>query len=100
MAYDIERQEFLERVGWKVYRVLYSAFKRSPQEETQKIIDFIEKNTKKDHKITIEKPIELKEEFEDEIEFENEEEISEYVLPKHKSYIDILEENTETSDSV
>ncbi|POS00654.1 superfamily I DNA and/or RNA helicase [Flavobacterium croceum DSM 17960] len=100
VAYDIERQEFLERVGWKVYRVLYSAFKRSPQEETQKIIDFIEKNTKKDHKITIEKPIELKEEFEDEIEFENEEEISEYVIPKHKSYIDILEENTETSDSI
>ena len=100
VAYDIERQEFLERVGWKVYRVLYSAFKRSPQEEIQKIIDYIEKNTKKDHKTTIEKPIELKEEFEDEIEFENEEEISEYVLPKHKSYIDILEENTETSDSI
>ena len=100
VAYDIERQEFLERVGWKVYRVLYSAFKRSPQEEIQKIIDFIEKNTKKDHKTTIEKLIELKEEFEDEIEFENEEEISEYVLPKHKSYIDILEENSETSDSI
>ena len=100
VAYDIERQEFLERVGWKVYRVLYSAFKRSPQEEIQKIIDFIEKNTKKDHKITIEKPIELKEEFEDEIEFENEEEISEYVLPKHKSYIDILEDNSETSDTI
>jgi very-short-patch-repair endonuclease len=100
VAYDIERQEFLERVGWKVYRVLYSAYKRSPQEETQKIIDFIEKNTKKDHKTIIEKPIESKEEFEDEIEFENEEEISEYVLPKHKSYIDILEENSETSDSI
>lgn len=100
VAYDIERQEFLERVGWKVYRVLYSAYKRSPQEETQKIIDFIEKNTKKDHKTIIEKPIESKEEFEDEIEFENEEEIPEYVLPKHKSYIDILEENSETSDSI
>ena len=100
VAYDIERQEFLERVGWKVYRVLYSAFKRSPQEEIQKIIDFIEKNTKKDHKTTIEKPIKLKEEFEDEIEFENEEEISEYVLPKHKSYIDILEDNSETSDTI
>ena len=69
VAYDIERQEFLERVGWKVCRVLYSAFKRNPQEEIQKIIDFIEKNTKKDHKTTIEKPIELKEEFEDEIKF-------------------------------
>jgi hypothetical protein len=100
VAYDIERQEFLERVGWKVYRVLYSAFKRSPQEEIQKIIDFIEKNTKKDHKIIIEKPIELKEVFEDEIEFENETEIPEYVLPKHKSYIDILEENSETSNSI
>lgn len=100
VAYDIERQEFLERVGWKVYRVLYSAFKRSPQNEIQKIIDFIEKNTKIDHKIIIEKTIELKEEFEDEIEFENEAEIPEYVLPKHKSYIDILEENSETSNSI
>lgn len=99
VAYDIERQEFLERVGWKVYRVLYSAFKRSPQDEIQKIIDFIEKNTKKDPKIIIEKTIELKEEFEDKIEFENEEEISEYVLPKHKSYIDILEENIDDTSS-
>ena len=33
-------------------------------------------------------------------EFENEEEISEYVLPKHKSYIDILEDNSETSDTI
>ena len=100
VAYDIERQEFLERVGWKVKRVLYSAFKKRQQEEIKKIIDFIEKNTKKDHKTTIEKPIKLKEEFEDEIEFENEEEISEYVLPKHKSYIDILEDNSETSDTI
>ncbi|AZA92384.1 putative DNA helicase [Chryseobacterium nakagawai] len=98
VAYDIERQEFLERVGWKVYRVLYSAFKRSPQEEIQKIIAFIEKNTKKDHKIIFEKTIDLKEEFEDEIEFENEEEIPEYVLPTNKSYIDILKENSETSN--
>src|SRR5690606_13409953 len=51
VAYDIERQEFLERVGWKVYRVLYSAFKRSPQDEIQKIIDFIKKHTKIDHQI-------------------------------------------------
>ena len=58
VAYDIERQEFLERVGWKVYRVLYSAFKRNPQEEIEKIIDFIEKNTKKDQKTIIETPIE------------------------------------------
>ncbi|MFZ4861744.1 AAA domain-containing protein [Sphingobacterium sp. Mn56C] len=100
VAYDIERQEFLERVGWKVYRVLYSAFKRSPQEEIQRIIDFIENNTKKDHKIIIEKTIELNEVFEDEIEFENETEIPEYVLPKHKLYIDILEENSEISNSI
>ena len=98
VAYDIERQEFLERVGWKVYRVLYSAFKRSPQEEIQKIIDFIEKNTKKDHRTIIEKPIELKEEFEDEIEFENVEEISEYVLPKQQSGIDTLEEELDVTN--
>ncbi|WP_428224782.1 AAA domain-containing protein [Flavobacterium sp.] len=100
VAYDIERQEFLERVGWKVYRVLYSAFKRSPQVEIQKIIYFIEKNTKKDHKTIIEKTTGLGEEFENEIEFLNEEEIPESVLPKHKSYIDILEENIETSNSI
>jgi hypothetical protein len=100
VVYDIERQEFLERVGWKVYRILYSAYKRSPQNEIQKIIDFIEKNTKKDHKIIIEKTIELKEEFDNEREFEKEEEISEYVFPKPKSFIDILEKNSKISDSI
>lgn len=100
VAYDVEREEFLERIGWKVCRVLYSAFKRSPQDEIQKILDFIERNTKKDHKIIIDKPIKIKEEFKDELEFENEEEITEYVLPKHKSYIDILEGNIETSNSI
>lgn len=61
VAYDIERQEFLERVGWKVYRVLYSAFKRNPLEEIEKIIDFIEKNTKKDKSIVIQQPIKVSE---------------------------------------
>lgn len=99
VAYDIERQEFLERVGWKVYRVLYSAFKRSPQDEIQKIIDFIEKYTKKDFQTITQKTIEINEEFEDEIEFENDAESSEYVLPKHKSYIDFLEENIDDTSS-
>jgi len=58
VAYDVERQEFLERVGWKVHRVLYSAFKRSPQEEIQKIIDFVERNTAKDTFISIQQSIE------------------------------------------
>ncbi|QYS85597.1 AAA family ATPase [Flavobacterium oreochromis] len=96
VAYDIERQEFLERVGWKVYRVLYSAFKRNQQEEIQKIIDFIEKNTKKEYKTIIDTTIKP----DVEIEFEKQEEISKYVLPEHKSYIDILEENSEISNSV
>lgn len=100
VAYDIERQEFLERVGWKVHRVLYSAFKRSRKEEIQKIINFIEKNTKKNNKIIVEKTIELKDEFEDEIAFDNEEEMNENVPPKQKSYIDILEENIEISNSI
>lgn len=100
VAYDIERQEFLERVGWKVYRVLYSAFKRSKQDEIQKIIDFIEKNTKIDKKIIVADSIDLKEQFENEIEFKNKAEIPEYVLPKDKSDIDILEENSETSNSI
>ena len=100
VAYDVERQEFLERVGWKVYRVLYSAFKRSSQGEIQKIIDFIENNTKKDHKIIIEKTIELKEKFENKIEFDNKKIISEYVLPKHKSYNKNVVEVSETSNSI
>lgn len=52
IAYDVERQEFLERVGWKVYRILYSAYKRNPSLEIEKMIDFIEQNTKKDKIIT------------------------------------------------
>lgn len=48
VAYDIERQEFLERVGWKVYRILYSSYKRNRSSEIEKLIDFINRNTKKD----------------------------------------------------
>lgn len=48
IAYDIERQEFLERVGWKVYRILYSDYKRNPANEISKAIDFINKHSKKD----------------------------------------------------
>jgi hypothetical protein len=48
VAYDNERQEFLERVGWKVVRVLYSAYKRDKSKEIKKMVDFIERNTKKD----------------------------------------------------
>jgi superfamily I DNA and/or RNA helicase/transcription elongation GreA/GreB family factor len=55
VAYDVERQEFLERVGWKVYRILYSAYKRNPSEEIEKMINFIEKHTKKDKIISLTK---------------------------------------------
>ena len=53
VAYDVERQEFLERVGWKVYRILYSAYKRNPSDEIEKMVNFIEKNTKKEKTITL-----------------------------------------------
>jgi len=53
VAYDVERQEFLERVGWVVYRILYSSYKRNPSAEIEKIVDFIETNTKKDKYITL-----------------------------------------------
>lgn len=48
VAYDIERQEFLERVGWRVYRILYSAFKRNASHEIERLVSFIEANTKAD----------------------------------------------------
>lgn len=89
VAYDIERQEFLERVGWKVYRVLYSAFKRSPQEEIEKIIDFIEKNTKKDNSIIIQQSIQVRDVSENEFDDYEEADDNSSV---HKSYIDILED--------
>lgn len=54
VAYDMERQEFLERVGWKVYRILYSAFKRNGLAEIDRMIDFIEQHTKKANPTIIE----------------------------------------------
>tara|TARA_R110002050_G_C8955395_1_gene513688 strand:+ start:84 stop:5435 length:5352 start_codon:yes stop_codon:yes gene_type:complete len=82
VAYDVERQEFLERVGWKVYRILYSAYKRNPSDEIEKMVNFIEKNTKKD------KTIILSEVYEN----ETIEEIPQTIhLSNHKSYIDELE---------
>lgn len=97
VAYDIERQEFLERVGWKVYRVLYSAFKRNPQDEIQKIIAFIEKNTRKGHNIITEKTIDLKNRIDGEIKLENESKISSNVSLDFKSGIEFLPENINPS---
>jgi very-short-patch-repair endonuclease len=100
VAYDIERQEFLERVGWKVYRVLYSAFKRSPQEEIEKIINYIEKNTKKDNSIIIQKSVESNKYSENDFEdYENIDDSSRELFPIHKSYIDVLEDEIYTSNS-
>ncbi|MEO5908953.1 MAG: AAA domain-containing protein [Ginsengibacter sp.] len=48
VAYDVERQEFLQRVGWKVHRILYSAYKRNRNEEVEKLISFINRNTQID----------------------------------------------------
>ena len=48
VEYDTERQEFLERIGWKVCRVLYSDYKRNPIEEVDKLIEYIERHTKND----------------------------------------------------
>ncbi|MCG8761308.1 AAA family ATPase [Tenacibaculum finnmarkense] len=90
VAYDVERQEFLERVGWKVYRILYSAYKRNPSDEIEKMVDYIEINTKKDKTTT------LSEVYENEIKEEVTEvfiEEAPLIIPlsKHKSYIDKLE---------
>ncbi len=94
VAYDIERQEFLERVGWKVYRILYSAFKRNPTEEIDKMIAFIERNTKKEE---VNQLNNMEQNYEEDIEedqfYEEEVQETESILTtKHKSYIDILEE--------
>lgn len=86
VAYDIERQEFLERVGWKVYRVLYSAYKRSPKEEIDKIIEFIEANTQKD--VFIQNTITIDVETEDDT-FQSDVTHEKY---RHKSLIDFMEE--------
>ena len=116
VAYDIERQEFLERVGWKVYRILYSAYKRNPSHEVDKLVDFINRNTKKDEikqtlatlpliqneEIKEDIPNESNNESDSLINFYKEEtttldEKKEYKTQKknhHKSYIDILNEET------
>jgi len=106
VAYDIERQEFLERVGWKVYRVLYSAFKRNPQDEIQKIISFIEKNTKKDDTIIIQQPVETFKniENEDDIEsYESEDYIDNKDFKFQKTnelYTDTLQEDNDHSTNI
>lgn len=45
VAYDIERQEFLERIGWKIHRVIYSRFRIDPEGEIEKVVDFIVRNS-------------------------------------------------------
>lgn len=100
VAYDIERQEFLERVGWKIYRVLYSAFKRSPQEEIQKIINFIEENTKKDYRTNIENKIVVEDEFYDETKYSDQEESSDFDLNIENPEIDFFEENATISNPI
>lgn len=100
VAYDIERQEFLERVGWKIYRVLYSAFKRSPKEEIEKIINYIENNTKKDNSIIIQQSDvdNVSENYFDD--YEEVADNSSDILPVHKSsYNDSLEDEVYTLNS-
>ena len=82
VAYDVERQEFLERVGWKVYRILYSAYKRNPSEEIEKMVNFIEKHTKKDKIISLTKVFK---------EIPTEETELKPSTFKHESFIDKLE---------
>ena len=87
VAYDVERQEFLERVGWKVYRILYSAYKRNPSEEIEKMVSFIEKHTKKDKIISLTKV------FKDIPLIETEQETPSF---QHESFIDKLENDMST----
>ena len=89
VAYDVERQEFLERVGWKVYRVLYSAYKRNPSEEIEKMVNFIEKYTKKDKVIPIAKV------FNETPREGVQQKTTSYT---HKSFIDKLEDDLEQED--
>lgn len=55
VAYDIERQEFLERIGWKIHRVIYSRFRIDPQGEIEKLVDFIQRNSPKNEELPVEK---------------------------------------------
>lgn len=56
VAYDIERQEFLQRIGWNVHRITYSSYKINPKEEIDKLVAFILKNTPQKATPKIEKP--------------------------------------------
>lgn len=47
VAYDIERQEFLQRIGWKVHRITYSSYRINPKKEINRVIKFITDNTPK-----------------------------------------------------
>ena len=60
VAYDIERQEFLQRIGWKVHRITYSSFRIDPEKEIEKLIKFIKRNLPK-KKIVLETDIKEKE---------------------------------------
>lgn len=105
VAYDIERQEFLERVGWKVYRILYSSYKRNPGNEIEKLIDFINRYTKKDgiketlatfQSIENDEDIDESNYYDEDIEKANlnnsfDNSVTKF---KHKSFIDSIEEET------
>lgn len=52
VAYDIERQEFLERIGWKIHRVTYSSFRIDPEREIEKLMSFIERNSHRQAQIS------------------------------------------------
>jgi very-short-patch-repair endonuclease len=103
VLYDIERQDFLERVGWKVYRILYSSFKRNSHDEIQKIIEFIKQNTKKDNPVIFQQVVAMttikdKDVLKDD-ETENSTTMLGNIHQKHRSYIDILEEDMDRPSS-
>ena len=52
VAYDIERQEFLQRIGWKIHRVTYSSYRINPDKEMQKLLGFIKRNSPKEAPVT------------------------------------------------
>ena len=120
VAYDTERQEFLERVGWKVYRILYSSYKRNPTLEIENLVQYLERNTKKDNPIQVYQPDqdsslinddiveletmgdEMKESFENNgtsyIEpDQTENPINSTFKSRHRSYIDELESQTKNN---
>jgi|GEM_PF-1857446 len=109
VAYDIERQEFLERVGWKICRIVYSNYKRNPSEEIERIKSFVEINTKNDVQVILESETEflVTEDIQGDIfhdvtvKYEDSENIvnadNQYKLEKkYKSYIDLIEDDLAT----